>query len=146
MAGTLGGCLGAPLDRPGDSPRLVGLVAGNWHPDPHTLNVLIESDHSTLYDTQVQFPGGDPSDYDRPSETLAGYPTRLPPSATLVTWVEGTPRGDAETIDFGRRSTDCIGIEIDICPECGRQKGQEEITVPDTPDILVKHTASCQFG
>jgi hypothetical protein len=146
VTGLLAGCLGNPLDSTTDVPRLVGLVAGNWHPEPQTLNVFIESGDDILYETQIQLPGGDPSAYDRPSATRDGHPSELPPSATLVTWVEKASRDDAATLDFGGRNTDCIGIEIDICPTCGKQKGQADITVPDVPDTLIKYTSSCQYG
>jgi hypothetical protein len=145
--GVLAGCLGSLLgDTTSDAPRLVGLEAGNWHPDPQTLTVLIESDDDVLYETRVQLPGGDPSDYERRPEVLEGYPSEVPPSATLVTWVEDASRDDGRTLDFGARDTECIGVEIDICPECSEQKGQEEITVPEIPDTLIKYTANCGYS
>jgi len=140
------GCLGNPLGGTASAgPRLVGLEVGNWHPEPQMLNVRIESDE-VLYDTQVQLPGGNPSDYDRPPETLDGHPSELPPSATLLTWVAAASREDAQTLDFGRRSTDCIGVEIDICPVCSSQKGQEEVTAPDVPNTLIKSTTNCRYS
>lgn len=139
------GCLGNPLgDTNSNVPRLVGLEVGNWHPEPQTLNVLIEGDE-VLYETQVQLPGGNPSEYDRPPETLDGHPSELRPSATLLTWVETASRDDAQTLDFGGRSTDCIGVEIDICPVCSNQKGQIEITAPAVPDTLIKYTNNCRY-
>jgi hypothetical protein len=122
---------------------LVGLEAGNWHPDPQRLNVLIESDDKTLYEKHVQFPGGNPSEYDRPPAELEGYPSELPPSATLVTWVQKASRAEAQTLAFGDRDSECIGVEIDICPQCSQQKGQEEISVPVIPDTLIKSTNRC---
>lgn len=145
VGGLIAGCLGNPLGDGEEVPQLVGIEAGNWHPDPQTLNVLIESDDETLYETQVQLPGGDPSEYDRPPERLDGHPSELPASATLVTRVDKASREDAETLDFGERTTECIGIQIDICSECESQKGQEEITAPDVPDILLLRTSSCMF-
>ena len=146
LSGLFAGCLGNPFERTGDVPRLVGLIAGNWHPDPQTLNVLIEAEDDILFETQVQLPGGNPSEYDRPSEDLEGYPSELPPSATLVTWVDKASRDDARRLHIGDQSTDCIGIELEICPQCGSQKGQEEITVPEVPDILILSTSNCQYG
>lgn len=146
VTGLFAGCLGDQLAF-GDSavPRLVGMVVGNWHPDPQSLNVLIEGNDEALYEQQVQLPGGDPSEYDRPPETLEGHPSELPPSATLLTWVDGTSREEANTLNFGERSTDCIGVEIEICPVCEGQKGQEDISVPEVPETLILSTSSCDY-
>jgi len=83
--------------------------------------------------------------YNKHYERVDGHPSELPRTATLVTWVDKASRDDAETVDFGERSTDCIGIQIEICSECESQKGQEEITTPDVPDILVLSTSSCTY-
>ncbi|MGM0604108.1 MAG: hypothetical protein ACQETB_00395 [Halobacteriota archaeon] len=143
-SGVLAGCLGEGLFQ--DAPRLIGLQVGNWHPDPQTVHVRIESDAEVQYERQVQLPGGDPTAYDRPAKSLDGYPTELRRSTTLSTWVEGTPREEAATLAIGDRSTDCIGVEIDVCPDCGAQKGHPELTVPATPDTLIKHTANCRYS
>lgn len=147
VTGLVAGCTGNPLGDPNATvPRLVGLEVGNWHPDPQTVTVRIETDDDVLFDRQVQLPGGDPSEYSRPPETLEGHPSELPPSATLLAWVADTTRDEAATLHFGERNTDCIGVEIDVCPTCSEQKGQEDITVPDTPDTLIKYTASCSYS
>ena len=146
LTGATAGCLGTVLGGDTSVPRLVGLEAGNWHPAPQTLHVRIESDADILYEEHVDFPGGDPTNYDRPHASLDGHPSDLPPSATLVTWVEPASRDQARTLAFGDRSTECIGIEIDICPTCGNQLGQGDISAPDVPDTLIKRTASCDYG
>lgn len=147
LTGVLSGCLESFLDDESrDVPRFVGLEAGNWHPDPQTLNILIESDDEILYETQVHLRGGNPSKYERPPKELDGYPSDLPASATLVTWVENASRDDARTLDFGGRSTECILVEIDICPKCASQKGQEDITVPEVPDTLIKQSSNCRYS
>jgi len=143
--GSTAGCLGNPFDEPSSAPQLVGIVVGNWHPDPQVLNLRIENDDGTLFEQRVPLPPGDPSEYRRPAETLSEHPSELPPSAMLVTWVDQSQRNDAATLDFGERTTDCIGVDVGICPVCDEQKGQEEITAPDIPDTLIKTTSNCTY-
>jgi len=146
VTGLLAGCLGDGFGSTRNTPRLVGLEAGNWHPAPQRLHVRIETETGVLYETHVQLPGGDPTEYERPPAELDGYPSALPPSATLVTWVENASRDDAQTLALGDRRTECLGVEIDICPTCATQKGEADITAPSVPDTLIKHTANCQYG
>lgn len=144
-SGSTAGCLDNPLQDPPEVPQIVGIVVGNWHPDPQTLNVRIESDDETLFDRRVPLPGGDPSEYRRPAETLSGYPSDVPPSATLFTWVDDSSKDDASTFDFVDQRTDCVGVDVGICSACDEQKGQNEITAPDTPDTLIKTTSDCTY-
>lgn len=146
VAGLSAGCLGGWTDAGSDPPRLVGLQVGNWHPEPQTLNVHIRADEEVLYENRIQLPGGDPSAYDRPSRNLEDHPSELPASATLSTWLESQSRDRANTVDLGDHPyEECIGVQIDVCPDCERQKGQAEVTAPDTPGLLVLSTSSCSY-
>jgi hypothetical protein len=147
FTGMIAGCFGSFSDDGGsDPPRLVGLQVGNWHPEPQTLNVHIEADDDRLYENQVRLAGGDSSEYDRPSRNLEDHPSDLPPSAVLSTWLNTSSKDYAYTLDLGNHSyEECVGVQLDICPECESQKGQADVTAPADPGILILTTSSCSY-
>ena len=147
-SGALGGCLENTLDgSDGDVPELVGLGIANWHPEPQTVAIRIQTTEDTLYERRIQLSGGDPSANAPAWSVPEDHPTELAPSATLETWVEGASDDERNTLALDRENyhSECIGVEIAVCPECSRQKGQAEITAPDIPETLIKYTASCNY-
>ena len=147
VSGLIAGCLGNfPAAFGSASPRLVGLQVGNWHPEPQTLNVQIEADDDRLYETEVRLAGGNPSEYDRPSRNLDDHPSELPRSAVLSTWLNTTAEAEATTLDLGNHAyEDCIGVQIEICAKCERQKGQQNVAVPPKPAVQILTTSSCSY-
>lgn len=140
------GCLsGLPTLSEPDMPRLSGIRALNWHTEPQVLNVRIETDTDVLYDKAVQLPGGNPTEYYTPGRDLEDHPSELPPSV-LYTWTDAGSRERAAEFDFGDTSyDDCVGLELDICPECAKQKGETELSLPASPDVRILSTSDCTF-
>lgn len=147
-SGLLGGCLDNPLNGSDPTlPQLVGIGIANWHPESQTVAVRIQTDDDILYERRIPLSGGDPSSYAPAWAVPEDHPTELAPSATLETWVDNRSQDEIKALELDRENyhAECIGIEIEVCPACSRQKGQERITVPDSPKTLIKHTASCDY-